>query len=97
MPETGRHTVENPQYAAFLRRAIRAYTRRIATGDIEALTDLQQLADELHQATTDAVHALREHGYSWADIANRLGVTRQAAHQRYANHPPTRQPDPGGH
>ena len=31
--------VENDEYAAFLRRVIRAYSRRIAAGDIEAITD----------------------------------------------------------
>ena len=85
MPETGHHRVENPQYAAFIARIIRAYTRRIATGDIEALTDLDQLATELQQATHQAVAALRACGYSWAEIAARLGVTRQAAHQRFGD------------
>jgi hypothetical protein len=83
MPENRRNSVENPQYAAFLRRAIRAYTRRIATGDIEALADLIQLDHELQQATTAAVQALHSYGYSWADIAARFGTTRQAAQQRF--------------
>jgi DNA-directed RNA polymerase specialized sigma24 family protein len=83
MPETARQPVENTEYAAFLRRAIRAYTRRITTGDIEALTDLTQLAHELQQATAQAVTGLHHYGYSWAEIATRLGVTRQAAQQRF--------------
>jgi hypothetical protein len=83
MPKPSRTTVENPEYAAFLRRAIRAYTRRITAGDIEALTDLIQLGRDLDTATTQAVTGLRHFGYSWADIAARLGVTRQAAQQRY--------------
>ena len=33
---------------------------------------------------TTAVTGLRKAGYSWAEIAARLGVTRQAAHQRWA-------------
>jgi hypothetical protein len=89
MPKTARHSIENTEYAAFLRRAIRAYTRRITTGDIEALTDLTQLGHELHQATAQAVTGLHHYGYSWAEIATRLGVTRQAAQQRYgATHDP---------
>jgi len=83
MPETARRSIENPEYAAFLRRVIRAYTRRIATGDIEALTDLTQLTHELQQATAQAVTGLHHYGYSWAEIATRLGVTRQAAQQRF--------------
>ncbi|MBI3688929.1 MAG: hypothetical protein HY241_16610 [Actinobacteria bacterium] len=75
--------VENPDYAAFARRIIRAHGRRIAAGDVEALPDLLSLADELERATQDAVIGLRQAGYSWAEIAARLGTTRQAAQQRW--------------
>jgi hypothetical protein len=78
-----RDVVENDEYAAFTRRIIRAYARRVATGDIEAVTDMVALSDDLDHAITDAVHGLRRHGYSWAEIALRLGVTRQAAQQRW--------------
>ncbi|MEO3785050.1 hypothetical protein ABGB12_17095 [Actinocorallia sp. B10E7] len=80
-----RNVVENDQYAAFLRRIIRAYGRRIASGDIEALTDLAALSAELDHATAQAVIGLRAYGYSWAEIARTLGVTRQAAHQRWGS------------
>jgi hypothetical protein len=84
-----RHTrvVENDEYAAFLRRAIRAYSRRVGSGDIDALADMTRLADHLDQAITEAVHDLRTGptGYSWADIALRLGITRQAAQQRWGD------------
>ena len=36
---------ENDEYAAFLRRAIAAYSRRVASGDIDALADMTRLAD----------------------------------------------------
>jgi hypothetical protein len=75
--------VENPDYAAFARRIIRAHGRRIADGDVDALADLLDLAAELDAATRTAVEGLRAHGYSWADIAARLGTTRQAAQQRW--------------
>jgi hypothetical protein len=78
-----RNVVENDEYAAFTRRIIRAYARRVATGDVEALTAMVELARELDIATTHAVDGLREHGYSWADIGKRLGITRQAAQQRW--------------
>jgi hypothetical protein len=32
-----------------------------------------------------AVAGLRRVGYSWAEIASRLGITRQAAQQRWGN------------
>jgi hypothetical protein len=82
-PKRPRRAVENDEYAAFARRVIRAYARRIADGDIEALTDMTTLAADLDQAITDAVTGLREYGYSWAEIARPLGVTRQAAQQRF--------------
>ena len=87
-PKRPRRVVENDEYAAFLRRVIRAYSRRVAVGDIEALTDMAAIADEIDTAMRDAITGLRaRHGYSWADIAARLGVTRQAAQQRLGGEP----------
>ena len=77
-----RAVVENDDYAAFTRRILAAHGRRIAHGDIEGLNALAALADE--HALTEAVDGLRTRGYSWTEIATRLGITRQAAHQRWA-------------
>jgi hypothetical protein len=76
--------VENDDYAAFTRRILAAHGRRIAHGDIEGLTALAALADDVEHALADAVDGLRTRGYSWTEIATRLGITRQAAHQRWA-------------
>ncbi len=78
-----RDVVENDEYAAFVRRIIRAHAKRVATGDVEALTDMVGLSTLLDEAITDAVTGLRSHGYSWADIGSRLGISRQAAQQRW--------------
>ncbi len=78
-----RQGVENTDYAAFAARVIRAHARRIADGDVDALADLLRLADEVDTATQTAVAGLRSFGYSWAEIATRLGTTRQAAQQRW--------------
>jgi hypothetical protein len=78
-----RNVVENDEYAAFVRRIIRAFARRVASGDVEALRDMVALSTLLDDAIGDAVKGLRAHGYSWAEIADRLGITRQAAHQRW--------------
>jgi hypothetical protein len=78
-----RGEVENTDYAAFAARVIRAHARRIAEGDVDALADLLHLAGELDVATQTAVDGLRGFGYSWAEIASRLGTTRQAAQQRW--------------
>ena len=75
---------ENDAYAAFLRRVIRAFGRRIAAGDIDALADAAFLSAQLDTTIKTAVTGLRERGYSWADIGRQLGVTRQAAQQRWS-------------
>jgi hypothetical protein len=78
-----RDVVENDEYAAFVRRIIRAYARRVADGDVEALADMAALSCVLDDAIADAVHGLRRYGYSWTEIGQRLGITRQAAQQRW--------------
>jgi hypothetical protein len=78
-----RTVVENDEYAAFVRRIIRAFARRVASGDVEALRDMVGLADQLDAALSEAVHGLRQHGYSWTEIGDRLGISRQAAQQRW--------------
>ncbi|MGH3402111.1 MAG: hypothetical protein ACRDRJ_06270 [Streptosporangiaceae bacterium] len=75
--------VENDDYAAFTRRILRAYARRVASGDVEALALMLGLSAELDTAIGQAVQGLRGFGYSWAEIGSRLGVTRQAAQQRW--------------
>jgi hypothetical protein len=83
---TAKPPVENPEYAAFARRILRAYARRIGTGDIEALADITALATDVDEAIRQAVTGLRrDYGYSWAEIGLRLGVTRQAAQQRWGD------------
>jgi hypothetical protein len=81
-PNRRRGRVESNEYASFVRRVIRAQARRVAAGDVDALADMTGLADELDEAITQAVTGLRKAGYSWAEIAARIGVTRQAAQQR---------------
>jgi hypothetical protein len=84
-----RRVVDTFDYAAFVRRIVRAYGRRIAAGDIEALPGLALLSRELDEAILAAVKGLREFGYPWSEIATRLGITRQAAQQRFG-HPAER-------
>jgi hypothetical protein len=82
-----RNVVENDDYAAFTRRVIAAHGRRIARGDIEGLATLAGLADDITTALNEAITGLRANGYSWADIATRLDITRQAAQQRWGGDP----------
>jgi len=77
----GGEGVENDEYAAFARRILAAYGRRVAAGDVEALAALVQLGAQVEDATRAAIIGLREQGYSWTDIGDRLGISRQAARQ----------------
>jgi hypothetical protein len=87
-PKRRRRIAENDEYAAFARRVIAAYSRRVAHGDIDAITGMAALADDLDNAIRAAITGLRARGYSWADIGSRLGVTRQAAQQRWGGDAP---------
>jgi len=87
-----KNAVENDAYAAFAARVVRAHGRRVVRahgrrvaggGDIDALADLLGIGDEIDRAIHTAVTGLRGFGYSWAEIAARLGITRQAAQQRW--------------
>ena len=57
------------------------------TGDVEALTLMTDLADEIDTAIARPSTGLRAFGYSWAEIGSRLGITRQAAQQRWGGQP----------
>jgi hypothetical protein len=63
-PNRRARTVENDEYGAFARRILRAYSRRVANGDVEALILMTGLADELDAAIAEAVKGLRKRGYS---------------------------------
>ena len=79
--------VENAAFDAFVRRILRAYARRVANGDIEALTALAALSSDVDTVTRLAVAGLRTtpYSYSWSEIADRLGISKQAAQQRYGD------------
>lgn len=50
---------------------------------LDGLSDIRRLRDLLDQAELAAVRAARRRGASWAEIATRLGVTRQSAWERW--------------
>ena len=78
---------ENSEYLGFVRRVLTAYGRRVAAGDVEALRSLAALTAEVDAVTRLAVIGLRNkpYSYSWSEIADRLGVSRQAAQMRYGD------------
>jgi hypothetical protein len=80
-----RPVVENDAYAAFARRVVRAAGRRVASGDVDGLADLVALSNEVERSIRDAVACLRAFGHSWGEVAAQIGVTRQAAQQRWGD------------
>ena len=82
-PKRPRRQVENDEYAAFVRRVMHAYARCVGNGDVEALSLMTNPGDEIDTAIAQAVKGLRACGYSWAEIGARLGITLQAAQQRW--------------
>jgi hypothetical protein len=87
-PQRRRDVVENDEFAAFAQLIIRAHGRRVAHGDVEAPRALLALSTVLDHALGQAVIGLRGFGYSWAEIGDRLGITRQAAHQPWGGDRP---------
>lgn len=76
---SGDHTA----YRGFLRRALIAYGRRVATSDPEDLVELVSLRVVLDDAIDTAVIGLRQRGVSWSQIGDALGITKQSAHERW--------------
>lgn len=76
------HHIENSDYGRFAVRVIRGMARR-AAGDPELLPALRDIAELVDGQMRVAVAQCRREGYSWAEIAERLGTSRQAAQQRY--------------
>ena len=83
-------TVEAPDLAAAVARFLRALVRRAGNGDSEAVEALNSIHQATGQALTDGVRAWRDFApaygsqpYSWTDVARPLGISRQAAQQRF--------------
>jgi len=74
--------IENGDYAAGLVRQIRVMGTR-ASGDLDALAWLAEMALQARQALALAVDGCRARGYSDAEIGQALGITRQAVGQRF--------------
>jgi DNA repair exonuclease SbcCD ATPase subunit len=84
-----RHTDEEIERAA---QRFDQLTERLdpETAQVERTGDLREVADAVEAAradearVTEAVQIARAHGRSWNEIAVALGVSRQAARQRFA-------------
>ena len=73
-----------PQELGRWERNMRAMLRHAADQDPEGLAQLVTLLDQTMAQLPEAVQLMRErHGYSWTEIGNALGVTRQSAWERF--------------
>ena len=51
------------------------------------ITEADTATRQAHRTLTAAVTRARTQGHTWTQIASQLGVTRQAAHQRFGQDP----------
>lgn len=77
MPPREAHT-----YPPFLRRMIRGYARQVAQADPADFADMVAVRDYLDAYCHDVARTMQQ-THSWTDIAAALGVSRQAARQRW--------------
>jgi hypothetical protein len=75
IPTRPRPVTENSEYTTFARRVPWAFSRRVPAGDVESLAHMIALAKDIDDAIALAVSGLQDAGYSWAEIASRLGIT----------------------
>jgi hypothetical protein len=57
--------------------------RRAAAGDAEALEELLKLAEIVPAAIRDAGAAMHAFGYSYTELGDIAGISRQAARERF--------------
>lgn len=75
-------TAGRDSFAAFMRRAVKALRRRAEAQDLDALVAMVELQALLALETRAAGAALHQ-DYSWAEIGRALGISKQAAAERF--------------
>ena len=78
---------ENLAFGSAAKRFVRALAGR-ASRDVDALPLLRELAVYVDEQTREAVAACHAEGYSWDEIGERLGISRQSAWERYRSATP---------
>lgn len=79
-----RKAYESRDVAAAAGRMIRGLVKRAATGDQEALWELVQLQANVNDAINEAGARMHvQAGYTYTTLAGELGISRQAARQRF--------------
>lgn len=84
MTSKRREATETQDYIAMLSRMVRGLGRRVATGDPADLAAAVELHAQLDAVIRDAVQVMREDsGFSWQQLADELGTSKQAVQQKY--------------
>lgn len=76
-----KRTVETDEYVSFVRRIIRAYSRRVGDADEVDLAAMMSVRLEMDRAVVLAIAGQRERGVSWSTIGAGMGMTKQGAEQ----------------
>jgi hypothetical protein len=82
-PGTRQRYRETPEYAAMVKRMMRAHGKRVAQGNLEDLAELVKLREDLEDTILVAAHGLHQ-DHSWTEIGRVLGLSRQGARQAAA-------------
>lgn len=78
---------EAPEIGAMAQRVIRALVRRAGAGDGEALEELLKLDALLPAAIREAGTAMHAFGYTYTELGDIAGISRQAARERFGTTP----------
>lgn len=82
-PKRDKKTVDNESFAKFVLSMTKRLGQRVAEADTAQLPYLQAVAAQADAALCHAVTELRANGYTWGEVGRDLGMTRQAAQQRF--------------
>lgn len=82
-----RERPEAPELGQASRRFARALAVRCEEGDTEGLEQLVEVERAVDEAIEVGARALHAVGYSWTEVGGVLGVSRQAARQRFGTSP----------
>lgn len=84
MTSKRRETTETQDYVAMLSRMVRGLGRRVAAGDPGDLAAAVELHAQLDAVIRESVARMREDsGFSWQQLADELGTSKQAVQQKY--------------
>lgn len=74
---------ETREFASAAVRFNRGLGARVASGEVADLAEFTRVQASLDAAKVAAIEGLLDFGYSWAEIGESLGISRQGAQQWY--------------